>query len=117
MAQHLHDATVKVVESLGRETLFYADAGSLTTTDSESQQGYIAVHRGSQTAFAYGAPVKLAVDPRDIFVFAKESGIPLYAVNTPREMVSAVRKKGFELAPHEQLDATQQNRRHAWARR
>jgi multiple sugar transport system ATP-binding protein len=64
------DATVKVVESLGRETLFYADAGPLTTTDSESQQGYIAVHRGSQTAIAYGTPVRLAVDPRDIFVFA-----------------------------------------------
>jgi multiple sugar transport system ATP-binding protein len=64
------EATVKVVESLGRETLFYADAGPLTTTDSESQQGYIAVHRGSQTAIAYGTPVKLAVDPRDIFVFA-----------------------------------------------
>jgi multiple sugar transport system ATP-binding protein len=64
------EATVKVVESLGRETLFYADAGALTTTDSESQQGYIAVHRGSQTAIAYGTPVKLAVDARDIFVFA-----------------------------------------------
>ena len=63
-------ATVKVVESLGRETLFYADAGPLATTDSESQQGYIAVHRGSQTAIAYGTPVRLAVDPRDIFVFA-----------------------------------------------
>jgi multiple sugar transport system ATP-binding protein len=64
------EATVKVVESLGRETLFYADAGPLTTTDSESQQGYIAVHRGSQTAIAYGTPVKLAVDARDVFVFA-----------------------------------------------
>ena len=63
-------ATVKVVESLGRETLFYADAAPLLTTDSESQQGYIAVHRGSQTAIAYGTPVRLAVDPRDIFVFA-----------------------------------------------
>jgi multiple sugar transport system ATP-binding protein len=63
------DATVRVVESLGRETLLYADAGDFVTTDSESQQGYIAVHRGSQAAVAYGAPIRLAVDPRDIFVF------------------------------------------------
>ncbi len=63
------DATVKVVESLGRETLIYADAGQLATHDSESQDGYIAVHRGHQSAAAYGAPIRLSADPRDLFVF------------------------------------------------
>jgi multiple sugar transport system ATP-binding protein len=63
------DADVKVVESLGRETLVYADAGPLRTTDSESQQGYVAVHRPHQAAIRYGTPIRLAVDPRDIFVF------------------------------------------------
>jgi multiple sugar transport system ATP-binding protein len=63
------DATVKVVESLGRETLIYADAGELATHNSESQEGYIAVHRAHQSATTYGAPIRLAFDPTDLFVF------------------------------------------------
>lgn len=39
---------------------------------------------------------------RDIFLAAREHKIPIHAVNTPREVVSAVRKKGFkELTPEE----------------
>jgi len=39
---------------------------------------------------------------RDIFVFARQHGIRMYAVNTPREVVSAVRRKGFQnLTPEE----------------
>jgi multiple sugar transport system ATP-binding protein len=60
---------VKVVESLGRETLIYADAGPLRTHDSESQEGYIAVHRPHQSATAWGRPIRLSIDPRDVFVF------------------------------------------------
>jgi multiple sugar transport system ATP-binding protein len=66
------EATVKVVESLGRETLLYADASPLLTTGSESQEGYIAVHRPSQQTVAYGSAIRLAIDPRDVFVFAAE---------------------------------------------
>jgi uncharacterized iron-regulated protein len=33
---------------------------------------------------------------RDIFLFARDAGIPMYAVNAPREVVTAVRKKGFQ---------------------
>lgn len=33
---------------------------------------------------------------RDIFLFAREAGLPMFAVNAPREVVSAVRKKGFQ---------------------
>ncbi|WP_421726246.1 ABC transporter ATP-binding protein [Bauldia sp.] len=66
------DATVKVVESLGRETLLYVDGGPLTTVDSESQDGYIAVHRAHQSASSYGATMRLAIDPRDVFVFASD---------------------------------------------
>ncbi len=32
---------------------------------------------------------------RDIFLYARENGIRLYAINTPRAVVTAVRKKGF----------------------
>ncbi|HNV02440.1 MAG TPA: ChaN family lipoprotein [Vicinamibacterales bacterium] len=39
---------------------------------------------------------------RDIFLFARQHGIRIYAVNTPREVVSAVRRKGFQnLSPEE----------------
>jgi hypothetical protein len=32
---------------------------------------------------------------RDVFTFARDARIPIYAVNAPRDVVSAVRKKGF----------------------
>ncbi len=39
---------------------------------------------------------------RDIFEFARDHGMRMFAVNTPREVVSAVRKKGFQnLTPEE----------------
>ena len=39
---------------------------------------------------------------REIFLFARANGMPLHGVNTPREVVSAVRKKGFKnLTPEE----------------
>ena len=33
---------------------------------------------------------------RDIFLFAQKNRVRMYAVNTPREVVTAVRRKGFE---------------------
>jgi uncharacterized iron-regulated protein len=39
---------------------------------------------------------------REIFLFARDHGIRLFAVNTPREVVTAVRRKGFQnLTPEE----------------
>jgi uncharacterized iron-regulated protein len=39
---------------------------------------------------------------RDIFVFARDHRIPMYALNAPREVVSAVRRRGFaNLTPDE----------------
>jgi uncharacterized iron-regulated protein len=39
---------------------------------------------------------------RDIFLFARRQGLKMFGVNTPREVVSAVRKKGFQnLTPEE----------------
>jgi hypothetical protein len=39
---------------------------------------------------------------RDIFVYARDRRIPVYAVNTPREVVNAVRRKGVaNLTPEE----------------
>jgi uncharacterized iron-regulated protein len=33
---------------------------------------------------------------REIFVFARDNGIPVYGLNTPREIIAAVRKKGLD---------------------
>jgi uncharacterized iron-regulated protein len=33
---------------------------------------------------------------QDIFLFARDKGLPMYALNTPREVVAAVRKKGLD---------------------
>jgi len=39
---------------------------------------------------------------RDIFLFAREHGIRMFGINTPRDVVKAVRKKGFkDLTPEE----------------
>ncbi|HEY3380542.1 MAG TPA: ChaN family lipoprotein [Vicinamibacterales bacterium] len=39
---------------------------------------------------------------RDIFLFARDQRIPMFAINTPREIVAAVRKKGLaNLTPEE----------------
>ena len=76
--------TVKVVESLGRETLLYVDAAPLVTSDSESQQGYVAVHLPRQTPVAYGTPVTFTVDPREIFVFDKRGPTITFAAHLPK---------------------------------
>jgi len=39
---------------------------------------------------------------RDIFLFARDNSLPVYALNTPREIISAVRKKGFDELSDEQ---------------
>ena len=62
--------TVKVVESLGRETLLYIDAAPVLVAQSEAQQqSYVAVHQASQQGHAQDAPIVLTADRRDIFLF------------------------------------------------
>jgi len=39
---------------------------------------------------------------RDIFLFARDNGLKIYALNTPREVVRAVRQKGFDELTDEQ---------------
>lgn len=63
------NATVAVVESLGRETMVYADAGSLRTHDSESHEGYLAVHRSSQLAVTHGDRMTVSVDFDNAYLF------------------------------------------------
>jgi uncharacterized iron-regulated protein len=56
---------------------------------------------------------------RDIFLYAREHGLPMYAVNAPRDLVTAVRTRGFDglsedqaqYLAHEVLPATDEVRR------
>lgn len=41
---------------------------------------------------------------RDIFLYARDRGLPLFAVNAPREVVSQVREKGFENLTEEERE-------------
>ena len=61
--------TVAVIESLGRETLLYLDAGPLRAFDSESHEGHFAVHRTRQINARHGDPLTLGIDPRAIYLF------------------------------------------------
>jgi len=62
-------AKVAVIESLGRETLLYVDAGAVQTVDSETQESLFAVHRSSQIVARPGDAIDLGV-PRDaVFLF------------------------------------------------
>jgi multiple sugar transport system ATP-binding protein len=63
------EAKVAVVESLGRETMVYADAGALRAFDSESHEGYVAVHRANQLAARYGDPIRFSIPKAAVFLF------------------------------------------------
>ena len=41
---------------------------------------------------------------RDLFLFARDHGVPMIGVNTPREVVSAVREKGLDELTEEQRE-------------
>jgi multiple sugar transport system ATP-binding protein len=62
-------ARVAVVESLGRETLLYADAGALRAFDSESQEGLFAVHRSAQVVGAVGDGITLSIPGTAAYLF------------------------------------------------
>ena len=65
-------ARVAVIESLGRETLLYADAGALRACDSESQEGFFAVHRSSQIVAAPDDPVTLSISRDAVYLFDRD---------------------------------------------
>lgn len=63
------EATVAVIESLGRETLLYVDAGQLRAYDSESAEGFFAVHQTSQSALRHGDPMTFSIHKDAIYLF------------------------------------------------
>jgi multiple sugar transport system ATP-binding protein len=66
------DARVVVVESLGRETLLYVDAAPLTAVDSESAEGYFAVHRPAQVVAGHGDRLSFAIPAEAVYLFDRD---------------------------------------------
>ncbi len=61
--------TIAVIESLGRETLLYLDGGPLRAFDSESHEGYFAVHRTRQISARHGDPLRVGINPDAVYLF------------------------------------------------
>ncbi|WDR02572.1 ABC transporter ATP-binding protein [Devosia algicola] len=64
--------SIAVIESLGRETLVYLDGGQVRATDSESHEGYFAVHRTRQITARHGDGLTVTVDPNAVFLFGPD---------------------------------------------
>ena len=62
------DGTIAVIESLGRETLLYLDGGPLRAFDSESHEGYFAVHRTRQITARHGDPLRLGISADSVYL-------------------------------------------------
>ena len=65
------DGTISVIESLGRETLLYLDGGNLRASDSESHEGYFAVHRTRQITARHGDPLRVGINSNAVYLFDK----------------------------------------------
>jgi multiple sugar transport system ATP-binding protein len=63
------DGSIAVIESLGRETLLYLDGGALRAHDSESHEGYFAVHRTRQIAARHGDRLRMGISPDAVYLF------------------------------------------------
>lgn len=63
------DGKIVVIESLGRETLLYVDGGPLRAHDSESHEGYFAVHRTRQILARHGDAVRVGITPDAVYLF------------------------------------------------
>jgi multiple sugar transport system ATP-binding protein len=63
------DGKIVVIESLGRETLLYVDGNPLRAYDSESHEGYFAVHRTRQIVAQHGDAVRVGITPDAVYLF------------------------------------------------
>ncbi len=71
------DGTVAVVESLGRETLLYLDGQSVRAFDSESHEGYFAIHRPHQVKARYGDRLRVGINAASVYLFdSQDRAVP-----------------------------------------
>ncbi len=66
------DGKVAVIESLGRETLLYLDGGGLRAFDSESHEGYFAVHRTRQITARHGDRLRMGISAASVYLFDEQ---------------------------------------------
>jgi uncharacterized iron-regulated protein len=103
-----HRAQFQIIEALqnaGREVLIGLEMYPYTKQDlldnwvagRYTEEGFLEISRWYE-AWGYHWDYY-----RSIFMFAKENGIPMYGLNTPREVIAAVRKQGFEELTEEQM--------------
>ncbi len=97
----LHRVQLKIIEELessGRKVLIGLEMYPYTEQKylDDWSQGYLTENGFIQTSHWYKNWGYHWNYYRNIFLFAREHGIRMFAVNTPREIVSAVRKKGFQ---------------------
>ena len=96
-----HRAQLRLIEELdraGREVLIGLEMYPYTEQEHldawhrrlVTEEGFVTLSRWYES---WGYPWGYY---RDIFLYARDHGIPLFAVNAPREVVSAVREQGFE---------------------
>lgn len=96
-----HRAQLRLIEALdraGREVLIGLEMFPYTEQEHLdhwhrgllTEDGFVALSRWYES---WGYPWGYY---RDIFLYARDHGIPLFAINAPREVVSAVREQGFE---------------------
>jgi len=119
-----HDVQYRVIKELhrsGREVLIglemfpYTQQSSLDawTDGLYTEEGFIELGKW-YTYWGYRWQYY-----RDIFLYARDNGIEMFGINTPRDVVTAVRKKGFkdltpeeaEHIPHEVQPVTEDQRR------
>lgn len=77
---------VAITESLGRDTLLYVDAGKLRAYESESHEGYFAVHRNRQIDTTQGDQLKLTINSAKVYLFDAQDR----AVAWPQEHISTL---------------------------
>ena len=80
--------TVAVTESLGRDTLLYLDTGELRAFESESHEGYFAVHRTRQIDARHGDHLALSINPEQVYLFDSQDSTLAW----PQEHITLLRK-------------------------
>ncbi|MGQ7845888.1 ABC transporter ATP-binding protein [Granulosicoccus sp. 3-233] len=84
------EGRVAVVESLGRDTLLYLDCDGVRAFDSESHEGYFAIHRSCQLPAVHGQNLQMAVDPRATYVFDSSGATCVYPLAPNHLLAGAV---------------------------
>ncbi|GGA98001.1 ABC transporter ATP-binding protein [Allosediminivita pacifica] len=74
------EATIRLAEQLGRETVLYADAGALRTTGSDTGTDNVTLLLGEGAPPAEGSTIRFGFDPADAYLFRSDG----HTVSAPK---------------------------------